>query len=115
MTAYAIAHIGPGNGPLHEDVLQYIERIQGTLTPYGGRFLVHFEEHELLEGEWHGAPVLISFPDMAEARDWYASAAYQEIVPLRTRHLPGDIILVDGVPEGYDPAGTAAHVRAAQA
>ncbi|MFB9521988.1 DUF1330 domain-containing protein [Streptomyces cremeus] len=113
MTAYAIAHIGPG--PVNDDVLTYVERMQGTLDPFGGRFLVHFAEHEVLEGSWHGAPVLIAFPDLPSARDWYASPAYQEIVPLRTKHLPGDIILVDGVPEGYDPSRTAAELRSAQA
>jgi uncharacterized protein (DUF1330 family) len=113
MTAYAIAHIGPADGPLHEEVLLYMERIQGTLTPFGGHFLVHFREHELVEGKWHGAPVLVAFPDIEQARGWYESAEYQEIIPLRTRHLPGDIILVDGVPAGYDPAATAAQLREA--
>jgi uncharacterized protein (DUF1330 family) len=116
MTAYAIAHIGPSaaEGPLHDEVLTYMERIKGTLDPFGGRFLVHFKQHEVIEGGWHGAPVMISFPDLEAARAWYGSAAYQAIVPLRTRHLPGDIILVDGVPEGYDPATTAARLREAQ-
>lgn len=115
MTAYAIAHIGPADGPLHEDVLRYMERIQGTFGPYGGRFLVHFKQHEVLEGDWHGAPVLVAFPDMDRARAWYKSPEYQEILPLRTRHLPGDVILVEGVPENYDATATAAQVRDAQA
>jgi hypothetical protein len=32
-------------------------------------------------------------------------------VHLRTDHVDGDIILVDGVPDGYDPAKTAARMR----
>ncbi len=32
-------------------------------------------------------------------------------MPLRTRHMEGDIILVDGVPDDYDPAVTAAALR----
>ncbi|MFI5802596.1 DUF1330 domain-containing protein [Streptomyces sp. NPDC051561] len=115
MTAYAIAHIGPVDGPLHEEVLRYMERIQDTFAPFGGRFLVHFKQHEVVEGKWHGAPVLVAFPDMEAARGWYKSADYQEIIPLRTRHLPGDIILVEGVGEGYDAGVTAAQIREAQA
>ncbi|TWV25070.1 DUF1330 domain-containing protein, partial [Streptomyces albidoflavus] len=37
----------------------------------------------------------------------------QEIAPLRSRHIEGDIILVEGVPDGYDPSGTATAVREA--
>ena len=39
MTAYAIAHLRNPN--INDDVLDYIERIQDTLDPFGGRFLVH--------------------------------------------------------------------------
>ena len=48
---------------------------------------------------------------MEEARAWWDSAAYQEIAPLRSRHIAGDIVLVPGVPEGYDPAATAKAMR----
>ncbi len=41
------------------------------------------------------------------------SPAYQEIAPLRSRHVDGDIIMIDGVPECYDPTTTAASIRAA--
>ncbi|UUN31458.1 DUF1330 domain-containing protein [Streptomyces sp. FIT100] len=52
---------------------------------------------------------------MDAARGWYDSPAYREILPLRTRHIAGDLLLIDGVPEGYEAAATAAHLRAAQA
>ncbi|HZF89119.1 DUF1330 domain-containing protein [Streptomyces sp.] len=109
MTAYAIAHLH--ETAVHEDIAEYIERITGTFAPYGGRFLVHGTRHETKEGRWPGAVVMISFPSIAEARAWWDSPAYQEIVPLRSRHIVGDIILVEGVPEGYDPAVTARAIR----
>ena len=34
---------------------------------------------------------------MKKARAWYESPAYQEILHLRTDHLVGDVILVEGV------------------
>ncbi len=52
-------------------------------------------------------------PSAERARAWWDSPAYRESAPLRTRHIPSDIVLVEGVPEGYDPAATAAAVRAA--
>jgi uncharacterized protein (DUF1330 family) len=110
MTAYAIAHLREITP--HAEVAEYIDRITATFEPYGGRFLVHGAQHEVMEGEWPGGVVMIAFPGMDEARAWWDSPAYQEIAPLRFRHITGDIILVPGVPEGYDPSVTAEAVRA---
>ncbi|MCX4512874.1 DUF1330 domain-containing protein [Streptomyces sp. NBC_01619] len=114
MSAYAIGDLFPP-ARLDDEVFTYMERIQATLDPFGGRFLVHgAPERDVCEGEWPGALVVIGFPSMAAARGWYGSPAYQELVPLRTRHMTGDIMLIDGVPEGYEAAATAAKLRAAQ-
>ncbi|MZD05368.1 DUF1330 domain-containing protein [Streptomyces sp. SID5785] len=110
MTAYAIAVLRP-EPVLHPEVVEYIERVQGTFEPYGGRFLSHNEPGEWLEGEPLGGIVLVEFPDLERARTWYASAAYQEILPLRTAHIPGELVLLDGVPAGYDARRTAAALR----
>ena len=109
-TAYAIAHLRTPQ--INDDVLEYIERIQSTLDPFGGRFLVHGAEVEVREGPWPGTIVIIAFPDIEQARAWYESPAYQEILPLRTRHIEGEAIIVGGVPDGYDPVRTAAALRA---
>ncbi|MFJ3925862.1 DUF1330 domain-containing protein [Streptomyces sp. NPDC090022] len=109
MTAYAVAHIRPTQ--LNEDILTYIEAIQATLDPFGGRFLVHGAEVEVLEGPFPGTVVMIAFPGMEGARAWYTSEAYQAILPLRTRHMEGEVVLVEGVPAGYDAGKTAARLR----
>ncbi|NEB39894.1 DUF1330 domain-containing protein [Streptomyces sp. SID14515] len=114
MTAYAIAHLHPADGPVEDEVLSYIERIQATMKPYGGRFLVHGTEVEVVEGAWPGGLVVVGFPGVEEAHAWYASPAYQEILPLRTRHLGGDVIIVPGVGPEYDASATAAAMRAAR-
>jgi uncharacterized protein (DUF1330 family) len=111
MTAYAIAHLRTPQ--INDDVLEYLERIQATLDPHGGRFLVHGAQVEVKEGPWPGTIVVIGFPDLAAAHAWYASPAYQEILPLRTDHIDGSAIIVDGVGPDYDPAHTAARLRAA--
>ncbi|MFD7323875.1 DUF1330 domain-containing protein [Streptomyces sp. NPDC059875] len=115
MTAYAMANLSPLTA-VHDEVLDYIDRMQSTLDPFGGRFLVHgAPEREVLEGAWPGDVVVLAFPSLDHARGWYDSAAYQEIKPLRTRHLSGDLLLIDGVPDGYDASATAARWRAASA
>ena len=111
MSAYAIAHLRTPT--TNADTIEYIDRIQSTLDPFGGRFLVHGPEVDVREGTWPGTVVILEFPDVDKARAWYESPAYQEILPLRTRHIEGEIIIVPGVPAQYDPSRTAASLRAA--
>ena len=113
MTAYALAHLRP-QPPLHDDVFAYIERIQGTMDPFGGRFLVHGSNPDVIEGPLEGSYVLIEFPDMDKARAWYESDAYQAILPMRTDHIEGTAALLQGVPPNYDAAATGRAMRAAQ-
>jgi uncharacterized protein (DUF1330 family) len=111
MTAYGIAHLHSVSD--HDDILEYIERIQATLDPFGGRFIIHGQRPTVLEGTWPGTIVVIRFPSMTQAREWYDSPAYREILHLRTDHIAADLILIEGVdPETYDPAATAAALRA---
>ena len=113
MTAYALAHLRTPQ--INDEVLEYIERIQGTMDPYGGRFLVHGATVEVREGDWPGTVVILEFPDVDTARAWYESPAYQQILPLRTAHIDGDTIIVDGVAPAYSAAHTAAVLRASGA
>jgi len=95
MPAYAVAHMRQVTmGP---PIVQYLERIDATLAPFGGRFIVHGGETEVLEGSWPGFVIVIEFPDAGRARAWYGSDAYQEIVALRTDNSDSDVVLVDGV------------------
>jgi uncharacterized protein (DUF1330 family) len=109
-TAYAIAHLHNPN--INDDVLEYLERIQGTLDPFGGRFIVHGPTVEVIEGEWPGTIVILAFPDIDAARAWYHSTAYQEILHLRTDHIGGEAILAEGVGPDYDVRHTADVLRA---
>lgn len=99
---YAIAHMREVTaGPA---IVEYLERIDATLAPFGGRFLVHGGTPECHEGSWPGNVIVIVFPSMEAARSWYDSPAYRAILALRTEHSVSDTILVDGV--GADHAAT---------
>lgn len=108
MTAYALAQVHSVEfGP---DIVEYLERIDATLDPFGGRFLVHGGTSETVEGSWgRGGTIVIEFPDRERARAWWNSPAYQRILPLRTRHMSADIVLVEGVPAGYRGADALEH------
>ena len=97
--AYALAYLREVD--LGPEIVEYIERIDETLAPYGGHFLVHGGELTPAEGEWDGALVIIEFPSPDAAREWYDSPAYQAILPLRTEHSQSIAAMVVGVPDGY--------------
>ncbi len=78
-------------------IVEYLERIDETLAPFGGRFLVHGGRATVLEGDDPGALVVIEFPDRDRARTWYDSDAYQAILRLRSENAESTILLVDGV------------------
>jgi uncharacterized protein (DUF1330 family) len=95
MSGYAVAHMHEVTmGP---PIVAYLRRIDATLQPFGGRFIVHGGEYEVMEGDWPGTIIIIEFPSRAQAQAWYKSDAYQEILALRTDNSRSDIILVDGV------------------
>jgi uncharacterized protein (DUF1330 family) len=99
MPAYAIAHLRSVQvGP---DIVEYLERIDATLEPFGGRFLIHGAQPDVLEDAFPGVLVVIEFPDRASAEGWYGSPAYQAILPLRTENSDGTAFIVDGVKPGH--------------
>ena len=97
--AYAVALLHDVEmGP---EIVAYLEGIDETLAPFGGRFIIHGGPVTALEGAWPGDLIVIEFPDRAAAQGWYASPAYKAILPLRTGHSKGVAILIDGVGEGH--------------
>ncbi|WP_322011976.1 DUF1330 domain-containing protein [Paraburkholderia sp. J12] len=99
MTAYAIAHLR--DVEMCPAIVEYLEKIDATLAPYGGRFLVHGGPVEHIEGAFRGDLIVIEFDDRERAREWYRSPAYQAILPLRTEHATGEAFLIDQVPQPH--------------
>ena len=95
MTSYAVGilkHVKMG-----PPIVEYLQRIDATLAPYDGHFIVHGSEPSMLEGTSPGTLIVIEFPDRSHAEDWYASAAYQQILPLRTENSESTVFMIDGV------------------
>lgn len=114
MTAYLINHLRlPGGKPSPEG-LDYLEQVERTAKPYGARWLAQGDVN-VVEGAWPGSVVLMEFPSLAEARNWYNSAEYQKILHLRVDHAISDLILVEGVGPDFTVAGFAQQIRAATA
>lgn len=108
--AYVVARMAFPGQP-QEDLADYMDRLLATMTPFGGHILSHGKEVETLEGVWVGYAVILGFPDTAHAHGWYNSPEYQKIMPLRRRHVDGELIVIEGCPPGYDASGAAAAMR----
>ena len=106
MTAYALAHVRSVG--LCPDIVEYLERIQGTMDPFGGRFVFHGGEKDVVEGSWAGDLILIEFPGLDAVRGWWESREYKEIKHLRTEHMVADIVLFETLPGDYNVRETAA-------
>jgi uncharacterized protein (DUF1330 family) len=111
VTAYGVGLLK--NVKMGPPLVEYLERIDATLAPYDGHFIVHGGPAEMLEGTNPGALIVIEFPDRSHARDWHASTAYREILPLRTENSTSTVFVIDGV--GRDHRATDVLERARQA
>lgn len=110
MPAYAIAQLNDVR--LGPEIAGYLLRIDATLEPFQGRFLIHGAEPQVVEPGWSGHIVVIAFPDMAAARGWYESAAYQAILPLRTRNSNSTAFLIEGTKDNYQAKDLVAQLMA---
>jgi uncharacterized protein (DUF1330 family) len=76
----------------------YRERAGATVEAHGGRYLARGGASEVLEGDWDiERVVVLEFPSVEKAREWYRSPEYQELAAIRhgTSHAKG--VLVEGV------------------
>ena len=97
MSAYLIAQLKITDPAAFE---RYRDKVPEVIELYGGRYLVRGGTTEVLEGALPMPRlVVIVFPSMADAKRFYHSPEYQEIIGLRTAASEGIVTLVDGVPE----------------
>jgi uncharacterized protein (DUF1330 family) len=64
----------------------------------GGRFLARGGDLAVLEGDWHPSRlVVLEFEDLAAAKRWFESAAYQEAKKLREGAAHLRMVAVQGI------------------
>jgi len=95
MPAYVIAEIQVNDPAKYEG---YKKLTPGTLSMYGGKFIVRGGQTETLEGDRKTHRVVVlEFPTYEKAQAWYNSPEYQDAKKIRLEASTGQIILVDGV------------------
>lgn len=84
MSAYVVVEVEITNP---EGYAEYRTRSGEIAGKYGGRFLARGGKAERLEGDLEPhRVVIIVFPTMDKAREWYYSSDYQAIVPMRQQN-----------------------------
>lgn len=78
----------------------YVKQVKAVTESFGGRYVVSGGDIELKEGDWAPTwPVLITFPSMEAANEWYASEAYRPLKELRESAGEFSAVFIKGVDE----------------
>lgn len=110
MSTYLINHLRlPGDVP-NEDALQYLDQVEKTVAPYGGKWLA-WGPVDVIEGTWPGAIVLMVFPSREALDSWYNSPEYTALRPLRIESAISDMVVIDSLPEGFTLKAFVADLR----
>ena len=79
-----------------ERLAAYRALAQPTVLKAGGRVIVGYERHEVVEGEPIVGVVMIEFPTFEAAQEWYRSPEYTEAAKLRKIGALCRAVIVDG-------------------
>src|SRR5581483_6175779 len=92
MSAYVISEVETRDAAAMES---YRRLAAPSIAQYGGRYLVRGGAADLVEGGPSPKTlVIVEFPSMAKAREWYASAEYGEALKVRRTALERRLIFV---------------------
>ncbi|HKW80133.1 MAG TPA: DUF1330 domain-containing protein [Casimicrobiaceae bacterium] len=92
--AWVIGHVSVKDAARWE---QYRQSVPATLGPFGGKVVMRGRVTDTLSGTHrHSDAVVLEFPSVDAARGWHASAAYQELIPLRREAAEADLVIVAG-------------------
>ncbi len=94
MVAYVIFDSVPG---APDQMKGYPDKAVASVEAFDGKITAYSSDIDTREGDWH--PVLIvviEFPNMARAQEWYESAEYQEILPIRLKASRDKVVIVPG-------------------
>jgi uncharacterized protein (DUF1330 family) len=76
---------------------EYRARVPATIAQYGGRYLVRGAATEVKEGDWSPRRLIVlEFPSLARAREWFASPEYAPLIVLRQRSAKTKLVFAEG-------------------
>jgi uncharacterized protein (DUF1330 family) len=94
MSAYIVVQVEVTEPAGYDD---YKKMVPSSLAAYGGKFVVRGGACETLEGSWQPKRlVVLEFPSVARAKEWWASSEYRDAKALRQRTAKTEMIVVEG-------------------
>ena len=95
MPAYVIVDVTIRD---QQDYENYKKLTPATVSAFDGRFVVRGGETFILEGAWDPERIVVlEFPDVARAKEWWNSPIYTEAKEIRQRSARTNMIIVEGV------------------
>ena len=95
MTAYLLGRVEITDQDRYKE---YMKETPGVIKKYGGKFVIRGGEVVTLEGaEETRRVVLIEFPSIEKAKEFYYSDEYQGAKKLRAGAALGQFLAIDGV------------------
>lgn len=97
MSAYVIVEVLVKDP---EEYKSYTKLTPATIKSYGGKFIVRGGKTEAIEGNWQpNRLVILEFPSIARAKEWWNSPEYTEAKKIRHRTAETKMLLVEGFEE----------------
>lgn len=96
MPAYVIVEVD-----IHDPVAyeEYKKLTPASIGAYDGRFVVRGGKTESLEGDWNPPRlVVLEFPSVERAKEWWASAEYDTAKRIRQASASTKMLVAEGCP-----------------
>lgn len=94
MAAYVIVEVEVTDPATYEE---YKKLTPATIAAYNGKFIVRGGQYETLEGDWTpNRMVMLEFPSVERAKEWWNSPEYTEAKAIRHRAANTKMIVLEG-------------------
>ena len=96
MCAYVIGQLKINDSAGYQ---AYLDGFLPSFERHGGELLASSRhETHVLEGDWAlPRTVIMRFPSIAAARDWYEDPEYQDLCKIRHRTADANLVIVEGI------------------
>jgi uncharacterized protein (DUF1330 family) len=79
---------------------EYASKVKPVIESFGGRYVAVERDAITKSGDWpYVRTVVVEFPSLARAKEWYTSRQYQALIPVRERAIDINFVMVRGLEE----------------
>ena len=95
MPAYVVVNVRVKDPVRYEN---YKRMAPDSIAQYGGRYIARAGKVEVMEGDWIPERlVLLEFPSVERAREWWSSSEYADAKALRNATSHSQLVITEGL------------------